>query len=64
MALGVVVWAWFFGMLLSWWGAARVTRPVQKLAEGAREVSAGNWSARVDVRGRNEIGQLPRPSTE
>ena len=39
-------------------GAARVTRPVRKLAEGAREVSEGNWGARVDVRGRHEIGQL------
>jgi nitrogen fixation/metabolism regulation signal transduction histidine kinase len=44
--------------LLSWWGAARVTRPVRKLAEGAREVSEGNWGARVDVHGRHEIGQL------
>ena len=46
------------GLLLSWWSAARVTRPVRKLAEGAREVSEGNWNARVNVRGRDEIGQL------
>ena len=58
LALGVVAMGLFFGLLLSWWGAARVTRPVRKLAEGAREVSEGNWNARVDVRGRNEIGQL------
>jgi two-component system, NtrC family, nitrogen regulation sensor histidine kinase NtrY len=58
LALAVVAMGLFFGLLLSWWGAARVTRPVQKLAEGAREVSEGNWSARVEVRGRNEIGQL------
>jgi nitrogen fixation/metabolism regulation signal transduction histidine kinase len=31
---------------------------VRKLAEGAREVSEGNWGARVNVHGRNEIGQL------
>ena len=42
------------GLMLSWWGAARVTRPVQKLAEGAREVSEGNWNTRVDVRGPSE----------
>ena len=56
--LGVVGHGIVLRLLLSWWGAARVTRPVQKLAEGAREVAAGNWSARVDVRGRDEIGQL------
>jgi nitrogen fixation/metabolism regulation signal transduction histidine kinase len=35
-----------------------VTRPVQKLAAGAREVSEGNWNTRVVVRGRDEVGQL------
>ncbi|HXX20481.1 MAG TPA: ATP-binding protein [Candidatus Acidoferrum sp.] len=58
LAVGVAAMGLLFGLILSWWGAARVTRPVQKLAEGAREVSAGNWAARVNVRGRNEIGQL------
>jgi two-component system nitrogen regulation sensor histidine kinase NtrY len=58
LALGAVALGLFLGLMLSWWGAARVTRPVQKLAEGAREVSEGNWNARVDVRGPNEIGQL------
>jgi len=47
-------------LLLSWWGAARVTRPIRQLAEGARAVSEGNWSTRVDVRGGGEIGQLAR----
>jgi two-component system nitrogen regulation sensor histidine kinase NtrY len=58
LALGAVALGLFFGLMLSWWGAARVTRPVQKLAAGAREVSEGNWSARVNVRGPHEIGQL------
>jgi two-component system, NtrC family, nitrogen regulation sensor histidine kinase NtrY len=58
LALAVVAMGLFFGLLLSWWGAARVTRPVRKLAEGAREVSEGNWGAHVDVHGRHEIGQL------
>ena len=60
LALGVVAVGLLFGLMLSWWGAARVTRPVQKLAEGAQEVADGNWSARVDVRGRDEIGQLAK----
>jgi two-component system, NtrC family, nitrogen regulation sensor histidine kinase NtrY len=58
LALGAVALGLFFGLMLSWWGAARVTRPVQELADGAREVSEGNWSARVSVRGPHEISQL------
>ena len=60
LALIVAAIALFFGALLSWWGAARITRPVRKLAEGAREVAAGNWNTRVDVRSGGEIGQLGR----
>ncbi|MGH9708051.1 MAG: ATP-binding protein, partial [Candidatus Acidiferrales bacterium] len=60
LALIVAAIALFIGALLSWWGAARITRPVRKLAEGAREVAAGNWNTRVDVRGGGEIGQLAR----
>ena len=60
LALGVIAMGLFFGMLMSWWGAARVTRPVRRLSEGAREVAEGNWNARVDVRGKDEIGQLSR----
>jgi two-component system, NtrC family, nitrogen regulation sensor histidine kinase NtrY len=58
LAASVAAMGLLFGLLLSWWGAARVTRPVRKLAEGAREVSRGNWKARVDVKGHNEISQL------
>lgn len=60
LALGVAGIGLFIGLLLSWWGAARVTRPVRRLAEGAREVAGGNWNAHVDVRGGGEIGQLGR----
>lgn len=60
LALIVAAIALLIGALLSWWGAARITRPVRRLAEGAREVAAGNWNTRVDVRGGGEIGQLGR----
>jgi two-component system nitrogen regulation sensor histidine kinase NtrY len=58
LAIGVAAIGMLFGLMLSWWVAARVTRPVQKLAAGAQEVSEGNWNTRVIVRGRDEIGQL------
>jgi two-component system nitrogen regulation sensor histidine kinase NtrY len=46
------------GLLMSLWAAARITRPVMELAEGAREVAAGRWETRVDVRGLDEIGRM------
>jgi len=60
LSIGVVAIGLFLGALLGWWGAARVTRPVRQLAEGAREVAGGNWNARVNVRGTNEIGRLAK----
>ncbi|MGD0775132.1 MAG: ATP-binding protein, partial [Candidatus Solibacter sp.] len=48
------------GIALSWWAAARVTRPVQRLAESAGRVAAGDWNATVDVSSGDEIGTLAR----
>jgi two-component system nitrogen regulation sensor histidine kinase NtrY len=45
-------------ILLSGWVAVRVTQPIERLAEAAREVAAGNWAAHVAVTSRDEIGQL------
>jgi signal transduction histidine kinase len=45
-------------ILLSGWVAARVTHPIERLAEAAREVAAGNWETQVEVASRDEIGQL------
>ena len=46
------------GLFLSSWVSARVTRPLGRLTAGARQVAAGDWGARVDVRGRDEAGRL------
>ncbi len=45
-------------ILLSSWAAARVTRPVEQLAQAAQDVAAGNWNARVAVSGQDELAQL------
>jgi two-component system nitrogen regulation sensor histidine kinase NtrY len=45
-------------ILLSGWAAARVTRPVEQLAEAAREVAAGNWNTQVEVHSSDELGEL------
>jgi two-component system nitrogen regulation sensor histidine kinase NtrY len=46
------------GLALSYVVSARVTRPVERLAEGARAVAGGNWDARVDVGATGEVGAL------
>ncbi|MEO8596203.1 MAG: ATP-binding protein [Candidatus Solibacter sp.] len=48
------------GIALSWWAAARVTRPVRRLAHSAGLVAAGDWNATVEVSSDDEIGQLAR----
>ena len=45
-------------ILFSGWAAAKVTRPVEQLAEAAREVALGNWSTQVPVTSGDEIGEL------
>jgi len=38
--------------------AGEISRPVQKLAEGARRLAGGDYATRVSVRSRNEVGIL------
>ena len=45
-------------ILFSGWASSRVTRPVEQLAEAAREVAAGNWNTRVQVESSDELGAL------
>ncbi len=52
-ALGILL-----AILVSSWAAGRVTRPVEEVAEAAREVAAGNWDTQVAVTSKNDIGEL------
>lgn len=45
-------------VLASLWFAARVTRPVESLAQAARRVAAGDLAAKVDVETGDELGEL------
>jgi two-component system nitrogen regulation sensor histidine kinase NtrY len=54
-AIGVL-----FGLLLSFWTASRVTRPLRSLASSVREVATGKWDTRATVSSADEIGQLAR----
>jgi nitrogen fixation/metabolism regulation signal transduction histidine kinase len=49
------------GFVLSYVVAARVTRPVEQLAEASRRVASGDWEVRVgDVHASGEIEELAR----
>ncbi|MGH9498123.1 MAG: sensor histidine kinase [Terriglobales bacterium] len=52
-AVGVML-----AILLSGWAAARVTRPVEQLAQAARQVAGGDWNTRVAVTSTDELGEL------
>jgi len=45
-------------LLVAFWTTARITRPVEALAAGARAVAAGDWHTQVDVHASDEIGAL------
>jgi len=54
----VALAALLIGLLVSWWVSRRITRPVEELAKGARDVASGRWDTHIDVKGSDEIGQL------
>ena len=58
IAAVVALAAIFIGLLTSWWVSSRITRPLEDLANGARDVASGRWDTRIDIHGSDEIGQL------
>src|SRR5260370_26585816 len=58
IAAAVAAAALLIGLLVSFWVSARITKPVEELADGAREVASGIWDTLIEVHGRDEIGQL------
>ena len=45
-------------LLIGFYFAEKLTRPVRELAAGARRIAAGDFSQRVKVLGRTELGEL------
>ena len=48
------------GLMLSFWTASRVTRPLRDLASSVRDVAVGKWDTRATVSSSDEVGQLAR----
>jgi len=58
IAYGVAGVGILFAVLISLWIAARVSRPVEQLAQAARAVAAGDWEVQVPVGSNGEVGLL------
>jgi nitrogen fixation/metabolism regulation signal transduction histidine kinase len=58
IAYGVAGVGILFAVFMSLWIAARVSRPVEQLAQAAREVAAGNWDVKVPEGSSDEVGML------
>lgn len=52
--LGGMVVAWILGL----WISSRVTRPLERLADGVAVLGTGGTPHRIDVRGSGEVGEL------
>ena len=60
IAYGVAAGGILLAIIASLWIAARVSRPIEQLAQAAEEVAGGRWETRVPERGRDEISVLAR----
>lgn len=47
-----------FALIFGFFFAQKLTHPVQELAAGARRIASGDFSKRIDVRSRTELGDL------
>ncbi|HEX5595039.1 MAG TPA: diguanylate cyclase [Micromonosporaceae bacterium] len=56
--MGAVAVAGLCSVLAAWWLARSTTRPLAELAHAVERVAEGDLTARVPVRGQDEVGQL------
>lgn len=56
--IGAVAAAGLLSLLVMWVLSRRIVGPVEALTDAARRMEGGDWSARVAVRSRDEIGDL------
>ena len=47
-----------FALMIGFLSAKRLTQPVQELARGAHRIAGGDFSQRISVRSRTELGEL------
>ena len=54
----ISLFAAIFALLIGFFFAKKLTQPVQELAIGAQRISTGDFSQRINVRSRTELGEL------
>ncbi len=57
-AFGVAGIGILLAIIASLWITARISRPIELLANASQEVASGNWDVRVDSHSQDELGQL------
>jgi putative nucleotidyltransferase with HDIG domain len=55
LIIGLIV-----SILLGIWLSVKISQPVIKLVDGTRHIASGDLEYRVDIKGRDEIGQLAK----
>ncbi len=54
----------FLALIFSWAISSQVSRPLARLEKAARQLAAGDWNAKADVRTRGEAGRAARAFDE
>jgi signal transduction histidine kinase len=60
IAYGIAAAGILLAVIFSLWITARVSRPVEQLAQAAEDVAGGNWDVSVPESGRDEVSVLAR----
>ena len=64
LLLGIGVLGLLIGIIGAYWVARRITTPLQKLVEGTKQVSRGDFSLQIDTGSQDEVGNLARSFNE
>ena len=64
LLLGIGVLGLLIGIIGATWLARRITTPLQKLVEGTKHISRGDFSLQIDIDSQDEVGNLARSFNE
>jgi signal transduction histidine kinase len=64
LLLGIGALGLLIGIIGATWLARRITTPLQKLVEGTKHISRGDFSLQIDIDSQDEVGNLARSFNE
>ncbi|MDI6782508.1 MAG: ATP-binding protein [bacterium] len=56
--LVTILFGSLFAMIMAYWLAGNIAKPIRQLASGAEQIAAGNLDWRIAVKSRGELGEL------